>query len=211
MQANERVARLVARGGLVILVLCATTGADAQHPGLAGPREEQTQDTANRCAANSHYMLFRMCGKEVRYDQIDRRLNLTKNGMTLAGMCRCTETLEFATVVVKGDPEYLKHFPLPVIARIEPENGARATGHVVVISDAGPNFFEVIDGTSGMVGIVQATTFQRNWTGFVLQSATPVGIQFTLQVVAIILGAATVGLAITLGCHHRRPVHNPSS
>ena len=173
------------------------SGQDApDRPPPNGGSQQDLWRVENRCAANSLYLLLRMNHKEVDYAEVESHVPVTARGANLADMRRGAERYGLAADVVKATPEYLKRCPLPAVAHVEPENGGGTRGHYVVVTAAGSENVELIDGTTAMADVVPWAKFGKQWSGYLLVTRTSARGVSRLAVCAVLLGTVTVGLAL---------------
>jgi Peptidase C39 family len=167
-----------------------------------GSEQEAANDTIwrslERCPVNTLFVVLRLHGKDVSYAEIRDQLPVGQGGSSLADMRDFAVRHGLPARVLKPTPARLAQMRMPVIAHVEEE---RTAGHYVVLLQIGTTadsqqMVEYIDGTTGLIGHMDWTTFKKQWTGFVLTFDTEPGRTDWLLLAAVHLGVLLVALIL---------------
>lgn len=186
------------RGAVALLAVLAASGA-----GLRS--EDPTANDAvwrisQRCPVNTLFVVLRLYGKDISYQEILEQLPVDREGTSLVDMRNFAARHGLAGRVRKLTPEQLAHVRFPIIAHLEDE--LATSGHFVVLLEVGTNddgfqMVECIDGTTGMTAPMDMTTFRKRWTGFVLSfDPEPERMRWLLPTAMASLGGLLVGLTL---------------
>ena len=169
---------------LVLCVLSCTAGADESsgpEPGsairdLRASHYQAILPDLARCGENCLYLLARMHGHSISYEQlVDDLAEVRKSGdksTSLSELCQVGERLGFPCVARRCSMDDFERIRLPVIAhyRRDPDPSAPDTneGHFVVVVAKDDRGFLLIDGTTTMTHRRTDDEFKSAWTGYVL-------------------------------------------
>lgn len=142
------------------------------------------------CGINSLYLLLRLHGIDLSYEDLTRRLRPTQDGTSLTQLRDAASSFGFGVRVVHLTPESLQSCPLPLIAHVEMEGVANTSGHYVVVTDATLQNVELIDGTTAIMQVIPRSDFIRRWTGYALIASPRPWWQSVFSVAAIAGGAS---------------------
>jgi ABC-type bacteriocin/lantibiotic exporter with double-glycine peptidase domain len=156
--------------------------------GSAGAKIWRT--VANKCGINTIFLMMRLNHKAVSYEGLERGVPVTTEGTSLADIRRYLMSLGLATRIVKTTPEKLGRYALPAIAHLEEELGS--TGHYVIITGLGPDWVELIDGTSAILMTQTMSEFRKRWSGYLLVVDTPSRWGWVFPTTAALGGVMTV-------------------
>jgi hypothetical protein len=144
----------------------------------------------NRCGVNSTYVILRLLGKTVEYDDVMSALPIGSSGTSMADMRRYLNEKEVPAAVIRATPETLADVRFPVIAMMEED--ASKGGHFVVLFGMTDTAFHVIDGTGGAVDVVAYEQFVRRWNGFLIAVDAPRSGFSWLWISMMLMGVATI-------------------
>lgn len=187
------------RVGLVSLLSALLVAASPGSASSLSPREGDESGSpdakiwrtmANKCGINTIFLMMRLNHKAVSYEGLERGVPVSTEGTSLADMRRYMMSLGLATRIVKTTPEKLGRYALPAIAHLEEELGS--TGHYVIITGLGPDWVELIDGTSAFLVMQSMSKFQKRWTGYLLVVDTPSRWAWAFPATAALGGIMTV-------------------
>jgi hypothetical protein len=183
--------------------LHAVAGQDlgAGAPGGAAPAPSTTgiprQERAKReCGLNSLYLLLRLAGHDVTYDQTREAVAISSRGTSLRELQQAASRLGVRTRVSRCSMAELLQTPKPVIAYLRLREGAPLAepGHYVVVLNADEAGVEVLD--SAFAGSFKYPTsrWEVYWTGHILAPAAEIWTRpLTLT--------AVVGIWVALGLY----------
>jgi len=154
-------------------LLCAVARAEGEPPPGAGWRLDQ-----QLCGVNSTYVMLKLNGRPVTYDELKASLPVGADGTSLRAMRDALTAWGQPARVVRGNVGQLPSIRFPVIAHLERDEPAEFAvsrrGHYVVLLglDAidGVRF---IDGTSGRMQTQPVATFFRQWSGYLIEPDEP--------------------------------------
>jgi peptidase C39-like protein len=196
---------LTAVVGLAIGLIGVASNAQEPNVGTSPASQEDglIWRTANKCGQNCIYMLLKLRGASVRYDDVERRLPIAGEGTTLVALRDCLRSFGVASHIVRGTPEALVRANMPLIAHWD-EEGA-PVGHFVVIMAANARGVQYLDGTTAIIASLPMPEFQKKWSGYLLTPLNPPWWQ-PLPLVAVALGGLSVILAVSGRRRSRRPL-----
>jgi hypothetical protein len=184
--------------GIAAAVFAAVSAMGAGRGWTDVPADDAIWRVKQRCPINTLYVVLRLYGKDVSYQEVLEQLPVGREGSSLTDMRDFAARHGLPARVQKLTPEKLAQVRFPVIAHLEEEN---TSGHFVVLLQLGKNSegfpaLEYIDGTTGMTGLMDALAFRRQWTGFVLSfGEEPRGVGWLLPA-AVVLGGLLVALTL---------------
>jgi predicted double-glycine peptidase len=150
--------------------------------------------TTSECGPNSLYMLLRLRGHSVSYEQVSRRLEIGPSGTSLLQLQRAAAALNVKAQVCRLTFEDFVRCPKPVIAHFRevPWSGADTAGHYVVVLDVDDSGVDILDGSFGTRRRCRLYGFQYYWSGYVLTIAPPVPWEARTTIAAVGLWTALV-------------------
>lgn len=165
------------------------------------PNAGKVWRVANKCAVNALYIMLRLHGREIHYEDLEARLPVGPKGCSLQELRNGATHFGLKTRIVKLTPEDLRQCRLPIIAHFEEEK--EITGHYVVLAVVSPSGVEFIDGTSGIISTLPTHQFALNWSGYALV-AEERPLWHLLFPLAFLLGVGAICLAIYGRLRERR-------
>jgi hypothetical protein len=158
-------------------------GRKIEYPKLRGAstpncfRFESPRQSGVKCGPNSLYILLKLEGIDVAYDDVIGAVELTESGSNLADLRRAAARFGLACEVKYLTPQDLIQMTRPLVVHFDIPSGEspQAVNHFDVInrfygsrkSDR-MNFFEAIDSTNGDIKTFDQAFIARNFTGYCL-------------------------------------------
>jgi peptidase C39-like protein len=152
------------------------------------------------CGPNALYMLLKLCGRPVTYEQVAHELGSDNKITTMVELRDAAARLGLPTRVRRCTLENLDKCVLPFIAYTKTDYGTLADGrigHYWVVLKVDPDRIEFIDGTCGEIASGQRSRFAAYWTGYLLEPSTGGGPGTRMAFVASGIGySAALGLIV---------------
>ncbi len=126
--------------------------------------ERSLQSRDNTCGPAALAYLLNTYGMEVREDDIVDKIYVTRLGSSLLELKKAAFIFGFQAKGYKGNFEWMKQQPLPLIAHINDK-------HYVVINKIVSNSVYMFDPLEGHV-VVNNNDFERSWSGYALSVRT---------------------------------------
>jgi ABC-type bacteriocin/lantibiotic exporter with double-glycine peptidase domain len=111
------------------------------------------------------YVLARLSGAQVEYEDVRRELSVKDRRNSLVDLRDASQRFGLRTVIYKWDPQELAHFGKPVIAYMEGLQGT--SGSFVTVLKLFETKCHLIDGNATFIEM-PIDDFRRYWTGYVL-------------------------------------------
>jgi len=161
---------------LAAVSLCRAFGHD-DSPSVHAPAAIPLPERAQReCGLNSLYLMLRLTGHDVTFDQVREAVTVGPSGTSLLELRQAASRLGMRTAVQRCSMDELASLPKPVIAYFhskDPEPQGRP-GHYVVVLRADAAGVEIIDGNLAASFWYNAGHFEAEWSGHVL-TPSPLG------------------------------------
>src|SRR5947207_9872859 len=126
--------------------------------GYAFVRQQDQTD----CASAAVAPVAASSGVKVGIGRVRDLVGLDLHGTSMLGLMKGAETLGFAAKGAKGDPDALRHVPLPAILHWTLDGGL---GHFVVLHRLTKDRAVVADPSQGLLKI-GLDELRRRWTGY---------------------------------------------
>jgi predicted double-glycine peptidase len=125
---------------------------------------------AQSCGVACGYMLARLLGREVTYDDAVAAIPVEQGGSSLLALQKGLATLGVSATVLQAKPRDLEHLATPLIAHVLPRREtSNAVGHfllVLQIDDRAVRYIE--PNYAASIETVPRSQFVRCWTGYVI-------------------------------------------
>ncbi len=127
-----------------------------------------------RCGLNGLFAMLKICGKDVTYEDVQRRVRLGPDGADLEGLREAASAFGLHTEVRRVTPEELRVAPKPILVHIDtPATGAgkggEGSGHFTVVTSVDPDgMLQGIDTTNALFTSWRPDTISRDATGYCL-------------------------------------------
>jgi hypothetical protein len=125
---------------------------------------------AQSCGVACGYMLARLLGSEITYDDAVAAIPIEKGGSSLLGLQEGLAALGVSATVLRAKPRDLDHFATPLIAHVLPRRETNnAIGHfllVLQIDDRSVRYIE--PNYAASIETVSRSQFVRCWSGYLI-------------------------------------------
>jgi hypothetical protein len=130
---------------------------------------------ARECGLNSLYLLLRLCGHDVTFEQTREAVPIGPSGTSLLELQQAASRLGARTTMSRCSMAELVQVPKPVIAHLHPEmpDSQADAGHFVVVVRADKDGVEAIDSTFAASFHYSVAHFESVWSGHILAPAPP--------------------------------------
>jgi ABC-type bacteriocin/lantibiotic exporter with double-glycine peptidase domain len=201
---------------LVVIVLYPLSGdnglARAGDSGSLKSAPDVSKQTANPktlvCGPNSLYMLLRMCGRPVTFEQVARQCGSDNRWTTMLELRDAADRLGLATRVRRGTLDDLDSFSLPFIAHSRSQFGVAANdnvGHYLLVVNVGETTVDFVDGTCGDLVSYPRDRFMKYWTGYLLEPSSIILDWSWRKVILSSLALSAVLALVVLRTYRRSP------
>jgi hypothetical protein len=155
-------------------------GATGQEPDAGAPGGAQLADSpttipiseraSRECGLNSLFVLLRLSGHDVTYDQTREVVPVGPSGTSLLELHQAASRLGVKTAVYQCSMAELVRLPKPVIAYIRPPhpNLLDRPGHYVVVLTADESGVEALDSTFAASYKYPTPMWEGEWSGHIL-------------------------------------------
>lgn len=157
------------------------------------------REQAMKCGPNSLYVLLRLNGVQVSFDDVSRLLPIGAAGTNLRQMRDAAEKLGLDCEVRRLSTSELEALSVAVVAHCRSAQIGSQTGHFVVVLPGTGQVIEEIDGQSGRRRSVSRHYFKTVWTGYALVPNPTKNelLQFVVTLFfAAILGGCLIGVVL---------------
>ena len=146
-------------------------------PGLTTPeslRFDKPFQQGPRCGVNGLFAMLQICGKDVTYDDVQRRVKLGPDGANLEDLRESASAFGLRAEVRKLTPEDIVVAPKPIMVHVNaPATGSgkaiEGGGHFTVITSVdAEGVFNGIDTTNGLFTSWSPDRISRDTTGYCL-------------------------------------------
>jgi ABC-type bacteriocin/lantibiotic exporter with double-glycine peptidase domain len=187
---TKYLSRLVTMG--LMASLAAPLFADPAVAPLAQPVEWRH---TKRCGINCLYVMLRMLGTQVRYENVVAEAHITDQGTTIAELVRLAANYGTSLQPVRATKDTIRRWPLPAIVHLQNQD---LTTHYVLLLRASETGYVVLDCNSGELREWGPGEFLDKWTGYVLLQSDSSGHLFSPFFAGawVILGCATLALGL---------------
>jgi subfamily B ATP-binding cassette protein HlyB/CyaB len=120
------------------------------------------QQSEMDCGPTCLTMLARYYGLNASVNRMRERCNVGVEGTSMLGLIETLESLGFAAKGLNTSPSLLKELKAPFIAHWD-------GNHYIVVYEAGEHGLITADPALGYIDTVSYDTFNRHWTGFVIE------------------------------------------
>ena len=121
------------------------------------------------CGLNAIYIMGRLQGVDVKYNDIARAVPLSEHGASLLHLKEAGIELGMPCRVQKYSLQELLDAPTPFVAHFHKSASDISNGHFVVVTSVSRNGIELIDGTTGQRATFGFERFPVFWSGYVLE------------------------------------------
>jgi len=134
-----------------------------------------------RCGLNGLFAMLQMCGKDVTYEDVQRRVKLGSSGANLQDLRDAAASFGLRTEVRKLTPDELIVAPKPILVHVDTPatgsgKGEQGAGHFTVITSTGSDgTFQGIDTTNALFCTWRPDSISRDATGYCLVLASGPG------------------------------------
>jgi hypothetical protein len=181
----------------------------AAAPGGAAPAPSGTdmalhERAGRECGLDSLFVLLRLTGFDVTFDQTRAAVPIGPMGTTLLELQQAASRLGAKTTLSRCSMAQLMDMPKPVIAYL-PKRAGGPVGHFVVVVTADKTGVEVVDGDIAAILRYSPSHFEAEWSGHLLAPAPPQTWARPLTWAAV----AGVWLGIGFVCWRARVLRRP--
>jgi predicted double-glycine peptidase len=160
--------------GFSILGLTARNGVDAE-TSSASTRSHRSRASihwreAQSCGVACGYMLARLLGRDIVYNNAVEAIPVENGGTSLLDMQRGLRGLGVSTSILRAKPTELDRIAMPVIAHMLPRREAgSAVGHFLLVLQIDERSVQYIEPNyAASIETVPRTQFLRCWTGYLV-------------------------------------------
>lgn len=160
--------------------------------------------TTRNCGVNCVYVLLRTNNKTADYSALMSNLMARSGGEmnSLKDLRDAAGERGLRCRIGKTTLDGLDALPKPLVAHLE--GATPNTGHFVLVLRSGPDFVDILDGTTGSVTTITTRDFTQSWTGYVMHVAPPWYATVPAWAAAALVLAAGVAVASAVDRVRRR-------
>ncbi len=125
---------------------------------------------AQSCGVACGYMLARLLGSEITYDDAVAAIPIEKGGSSLLGLQEGLAALGVSATVLRAKPRDLDHFATPLIAHVLPRREtSNSVGHFLLVLRIDERSVRYIEPNyAASIETVPRSQFVRCWSGYLI-------------------------------------------
>ncbi len=167
---------------------------------------------AQSCGVACGYLLARLVGREITYDEAVGVIPIERGGTSLLGLQKGLEVLGVSTTVLKAKPRDLDHLATPMIAHVLPRHeSGNSVGHFLLVLKIDERSVRYIEPNyAASIETVPRNQFVRGWSGYVIEPQSRKtwpkrGLTFVLW--SVITASASIGsFPLARWAYRHRPI-----
>jgi hypothetical protein len=159
---------------LLAFALCASARLSAESQAAHGlgarPEEVHHWREAQSCGVACGYLLARLLGREISYDDAVKAIPIHSGGTSLEGLKEGLDQLGVEALVVRVKPGDVDALRMPVIVHtLSRQEGSGQVGHFLLVLDISDHFVRYIEPNyAASIEKVTRNEFVRCWTGYMI-------------------------------------------